>query len=196
MPVLCARTSSLLLIDVQAQLVPALEEADAFIARIDILARAAKLLAVPVVASEHCPDKLGSTLVALQPWVDTVLGKTSFDLARAQGALTRLDKARTLVVAGCEAHVCVLQSVFGLQQAGFNVAVVADAIASRTGHNRDLAIERLRAAGVPIVSTEMVLFEWLEGADNPHFRDILALIKKLPPGVPKTGTVMPKPVGA
>jgi nicotinamidase-related amidase len=81
------------------------------------------------------------------------------------------------VVAGCEAHVCLLQTALGLLDAGFLVAVVADACASRTPANQALAMARLGAAGVTLVSTEMVGFEWVRNAGHPAFKAWQAMIR-------------------
>ena len=81
------------------------------------------------------------------------------------------------VVAGIEAHVCVAQTALDLILDGYEVFVVADAVASRTPQSRMLALERLRQAGASIVDSEMVLFEWLEMAGTPEFRDLHPLIK-------------------
>ena len=84
---------------------------------------------------------------------------------------------RDTILCGMEAHVCVMQTALDLAESGYRVHVVADAIASRTAQNRDLAVERMRKAGVGIVSTEMVLFEWLRTAGHPEFRAVSALIR-------------------
>ena len=76
-----------------------------------------------------------------------------------------------------ETHVCVLQTALGLKALDFDVFLVADAASSRTPDNRQLAIERMRACGVHIVTTEMVLFEWLHRAGTDDFRSLLPLIK-------------------
>jgi nicotinamidase-related amidase len=81
------------------------------------------------------------------------------------------------VLAGCEAHVCLLQTALGLLEEEFDVWVVTDACGSRTERNRDAAFDRLAAAGAELVTTEMVLFEWVRTADHPRFRDVLALVK-------------------
>ena len=81
------------------------------------------------------------------------------------------------VVAGMEAHVCVLQGAMDLLAKGYEVFVVADAASSRTPENAAAGLARLGAAGAAIVTTEMVVFEWMERADHPHFRELLALIK-------------------
>jgi hypothetical protein len=83
----------------------------------------------------------------------------------------------TVVVAGCEAHVCVLQTALDLLEEEFDVWVVTDACASRTERNRDAAFDRLAGAGVELVTTEMVGFEWLRGADHPAFKTLQELIR-------------------
>ena len=82
-----------------------------------------------------------------------------------------------IVVAGCEAHVCLLQTALGLLDEEFEVWVVTDACSSRTERNRDAAFDRLAGAGAELVTTEMVAFEWLRTAEHPAFRDMLALVK-------------------
>ena len=89
----------------------------------------------------------------------------------------RAAKRPQIILTGTEAHVCVLQTAFGLLAAGFEVYLVADAASSRTPENRSAAIERMRAAGIGIVTTEMVLFEWLHQAGTDDFRQLLPLIK-------------------
>lgn len=92
----------------------------------------------------------------------------------AQGAA---EGRQTLVLAGCEAHVCLLQTALDLLEEEFEVWVVTDACSSRTERNRDAAFDRLAAAGAELVTTEMVAFEWLRAADHPAFREVLPLIK-------------------
>lgn len=82
-----------------------------------------------------------------------------------------------IVVAGCEAHVCLLQTALGLLDEEFEVWVVTDACSSRTERNRDAAFDRLAGAGAELVTTEMVAFEWLRTAEHPAFKDVLGLVK-------------------
>ncbi|HZY15848.1 MAG TPA: isochorismatase family protein, partial [Ramlibacter sp.] len=83
----------------------------------------------------------------------------------------------SLVLAGCEAHVCLLQTALGLLEQEQEVWVVTDACGSRSERNRDAAFDRLAGAGAELVTTEMVAFEWLRDAGHPRFREILELIK-------------------
>ena len=84
----------------------------------------------------------------------------------------------TIVIAGCEAHVCLMQTALGLLEEEFEVWVVTDACSSRTERNRDAAFDRLAGAGAELVTTEMVAFEWLRTAEHPLFREVLGLVKQ------------------
>jgi len=83
----------------------------------------------------------------------------------------------TIVIAGVEAHVCLLQTALELLEEEFEVWVVTDACGSRTERNRDAAYDRLAGNGAELVTSEMVAFEWLRSAEHPLFREIQALIK-------------------
>ena len=83
----------------------------------------------------------------------------------------------TIVIAGCEAHVCLMQTALDLLEEEFEVWVVTDACSSRSERNRDAAFDRLAGNGAELVTTEMVAFEWLRTADHELFRDVLALMK-------------------
>ncbi len=82
-----------------------------------------------------------------------------------------------IVIAGCEAHVCLMQTALDLLEEEFDVWVVTDACSSRTERNRDAAFDRLAGAGAELVTTEMVAFEWLGTAEHPAFKDVQGLIK-------------------
>ncbi|MDP3708227.1 MAG: isochorismatase family protein [Polaromonas sp.] len=82
-----------------------------------------------------------------------------------------------IVMAGCEAHVCLMQTALELLEEEFDVWVVTDACGSRSERNRDAAFDRLAGAGAELVTTEMVAFEWLRTAEHERFKDILTLIK-------------------
>lgn len=175
MPLLNAATSQLLVIDLQARLMPAIHEGAGVVANAGRVLSAARRLAVPVTFTEQNPRGLGATLRELAPIADeAVLSKKCFDAGRS-GDLP--DTGRDFVVLGCEAHVCVLQTVLGLSHRGHGVSVVADATGSRRAASRDAALMRMARHGVEVVTTEMVLFEWLGSAEHPAFREITALIK-------------------
>lgn len=179
MAIITRQDSALLLVDFQERLSPAIENAAASVANAARLLAAARRLGVPRLFTEQNPARLGATVPAIAPKPDgleRVLPKMSFD-ALGDPQIAAATLAQTQIVAGWEAHVCVLQTVAGLVARGQQVHVVADAIGSRTPANHQAAIRRMRAMGADIVTTEMVVFEWLGTAEHPAFRDIVALIK-------------------
>ena len=141
------------------------------------LAEAATLLDVPVRATEQNPAGLGPTVPPLSGYPQAVLAKTSFSAAGDPGFTALLPAGGDVVVAGVEAHVCVLQTVLDLLAAGRRVVWAADATGSRDPADREVAIDRARRHGAEIVTSEMVLFEWLRDARNPRFREVHKLIK-------------------
>jgi len=164
---------TLLIIDPQARLMPAIDGADDVIRRCVQLATAARELGVHVIGTEQNPDGLGPLVPEIAGLCDTVLAKFHFSAAAEEGFLSRLPAGRnTLVVAGCEAHVCVLQTALELLEEGKEVYVVADCVGSRRAVDRDTALTRMRDEGVRVVTHEMVVFEWLAVADTPLFRDV------------------------
>ena len=95
-----------------------------------------------------------------------------------QKAVPEAEEGRaTIVIAGCEAHVCLLQTALDLLEEEFDVWVVTDACSSRSERNRDAAFDRLAGNGAELVTTEMVAFEWLRTAEHPEFKELLGLIK-------------------
>lgn len=194
-----ASSSQLVLVDYQQRLMPAIAGGAEVAANALRLAQAAQLLEVPVWGTEQNPAKLGPNLPELRALCRRTLAKMHFS-AVAEGLADWLQppakpagNARSLpkhlqkpaasaepgsiVVAGCEAHVCLLQTALDLLEEEMEVWVVTDACGSRTERNRDAAFDRLAGAGAELVTTEMVLFEWLESAEHPQFKAVQALIK-------------------
>lgn len=194
--------SQLVLVDYQQRLMPAVHEGNEVLANAVRLARIARLLQVPVWATEENPEGLGATVDALQPLVaGGVVPKMAFDgtsvllpklkpAPRQQGGNARslpkhLQKAapapapgrESIVLAGCETHVCLLQTALGLLEEELEVWVVTDACGSRTERSRDAAFDRLAGAGAELVTTEMVAFEWLRDAGHPRFKEVLGIVK-------------------
>lgn len=173
--------SLLLVIDIQTRLAPAIHDGPRLIANAVKLLHASRRLEVPCLATEQYPRGLGRTvpeLAELMP-ADAAVEKIHFSAFAEPGFASRLKSfgREQLVVVGMEAHVCVLQSVLELLDARYDVFLVADATGSRRPENAALAIERMRDAGARIVSSEMVLFEWMRRADIDCFKEISALIK-------------------
>lgn len=199
-----ADESQLVLVDFQVRLMPAMLDSQNVLANAIRLAQLAELLHVPAYATEQNPSKLGTSAPELAEVLSRigarVLGKMQFSAVEeglgewlrpppkpVQGNARSLPKhlqkptatgqeRGTIVLAGCEAHVCLLQTALDLLEDEFDVWVVTDACSSRTERNRDAAFDRLAGAGVELVTTEMVLFEWIRSAEHPAFKEARALI--------------------
>lgn len=194
--------SQLVLIDYQERLLPALPDGMAVMQQALRLGQAARLMRVPIWGTEHNAQGLGPLVGPIKGMCPMVLPKTSFsavaaglgDFLRPPVPAQRGGNARSLpkhlqkppaepagrgsiVLAGCEAHVCLLQTALDLIEDEFEVWVVTDACTSRFERDRDAAFDRLASAGAELVTTEMVLFEWLRDCEHPAFKNLLALIR-------------------
>lgn len=198
---LSAQSSQLVLVDYQPRMLQALFESDMVLANAVRLAKAAHLFKVPVWGTEHAPQSLGQSPPELRDLYRQTVPKMHFsaveeglsELLRppvpvvtgnARSLPKHLQKPPaqpagrdSIVMAGCEAHVCLLQTALHLLEDEFEVWVVTDASSSLTERNRDAAFDRLASAGAELVSTEMVLFEWLGSAEHPLFPQVLSLVK-------------------
>jgi nicotinamidase-related amidase len=185
-----AAQCQLLMVDLQEKLLPAVLDQASLVKHLAVLAGAAQRLGVPVTVSEHCPSLLGSTCEAVRGHVPAqarVFSKTRFscwgeDALRVHLTEMRISLRHQLIICGVEAHVCVLQTALDAQQAGCEVSVVVDAVSSRKALDLDTALSRMAAAGVRLVTTEMVVFEWLGRADTADFKALAPLIKALGAG--------------
>jgi len=180
--VLLERDRSLLfVVDVQERLLPAMHDGAGCVAAIGRLLEGARILDVPVMASEQYPRGLGPTVPAVRERLGEapVFEKITFSCARDATIREAVLAAgrRTLVLCGIEAHVCVLQTALDFAAEGLRVAVVEDAVASRRPESRARALARLAGAGVEVVNVEMVLFEWLERAGTDAFRAVSRLVR-------------------
>jgi nicotinamidase-related amidase len=175
--------SQLLLIDLQERLLPAMLDGHAVVRQARILLEAARRLRVPVTVTEQYPRGLGPTVHELREQFANdvfVSPKLSFSGLRDPAVAERLageGGRRQIVVAGVEAHVCVLQTSLDALAAGYDVFVVRDAVSSRAALSVETAAARLIQAGARLVTTEMVLFEWLGAAGSEDFKALSALIR-------------------
>ncbi|MBZ2188009.1 isochorismatase family protein [Alcanivorax sp. JB21] len=172
-----AETSTLILIDYQGRLMPAIANTAEVLTRAVRLGKAAQLLGVPVIGTEQRPEKIGHNVAEIAGLCDQTLLKTTFGTAAREIETVLAQGRHELVLAGCETHVCLLQTAMNLLEAGYRVRVVADACGSRFAADRELALARLRQAGADIVTTEMVLFEWLHDSLHPQFKAVQGLLK-------------------
>ena len=176
MPLLSAGNAMLVIIDFQARLMPAIHAGDKALLNAGRLVEAARLLDISVILTEQNPRGLGATVPELAG-AGPVVTKMSFDACAEPAFLNAVAGDRELVVCGCEAHVCVGQTVLTLLEHRRRVIVVADAIGSRAPESREIALRRMAGHGAEIVTTEMVLFEWLRTAEHPQFRPVSKLIR-------------------
>ena len=196
-----AADAQLVLVDYQVRLMPVMWEAEAVTANAVRLGELARLMAVPVWGTEQNPSGLGPNLPSIKALCGNTLSKMQFSAVEeglgewlrppikppggnARSLPKHLQKPlggplprNTVVIAGCEAHICLLQTALDLLEDEFDVWVVTDACTSRTERNRDAAFDRLAGAGAELVTTEMVAFEWLRSAEHPAFKAVQALIK-------------------
>jgi nicotinamidase-related amidase len=161
MPTADLRTSMLVVIDMQTRLIAAIDDAASVVANARLLVDAARLLGAPALFTEQNPKGLGPTVMELAPDPSIVVPKMTFDSCRSPEFLLRAPADRAIIIAGCEAHVCVLQTALGLIDRGRRVFVVRDAIGSRRAESKEAAIARMARHNVEIVTAEMVVFEWL-----------------------------------
>ena len=176
------RSSRLLIVDVQEKLFAALDEQvqDRLLDACRFLSEGARLLEVPITATEQYPQGLGPTVASLVEFADSRPAKKRFSGVECTGwptAAEVTDDRFQIVVAGMETHVCVLQTVLDLLAAGYQTYVVIDAVAGRGRIDHGVAIERMANSGAIITTAESVLFEWCESSDAAEFKQLSALVK-------------------
>ncbi|MBM3483696.1 MAG: hydrolase [Alphaproteobacteria bacterium] len=180
-----AKRSTLVVIDLQERLMPAIDGADEVVRRSGQLIEAARNLDVPIIATEQYPKGLGPTVPAIKaalPNDAAILSKLTFSAGKSEDFLKVWGEKRRagrdqVVICGTETHVCVLQTAADLKARGAEVFLVTDAAGSRTEANKKAAVRRLSRLGVACVTTEMVLFEWLEVAGTEQFKSVSKLIR-------------------
>jgi nicotinamidase-related amidase len=185
LPLTHAGTSQLLIVNVQEKLIKAMPktERDQMVANINRLSQTARSLGIPIILSEHYGKGLGETVPEIKqhlPAGTLAKDKLTFSCCTAPGfeeELSAAQQRKQIVIVGLEAHICILQTAAGLQQWGYQVFVVEDAICSRTLPHRENAIRRMRQGDVRITNSESVAFEWLGDASHPHFSQISQLFR-------------------
>ena len=171
----------LIVVDVQGKLARLMHDSDAFLARCATLIRGCRILEIPVLYMEHCVDKLGPTVPELAQHLSDIppIFKTSFGGCGEPNFVAAVEQSKRTqwLICGIETHVCVYQTAMGLKQRNFQVEVVTDCVSSRAPENIDLALDKLSHFGVMKTSLEMCLFELMQHAGHPAFRDIAKLLK-------------------
>lgn len=176
-----AENSLFFLIDIQDRLVGMLKNREEIVKNNSILTKAAKILGVPVIASEQYPNGLGSTILEVREYLNTenILEKTSFSALATDTIKAKLESLnrKKVVLTGIETHICVYQTARALLDAGYEVYVVKNACSSRSSKDYRTALELMRDYGAKLTCVETVLFELLGSSKHPNFKEIQALIK-------------------
>lgn len=180
-PELLDRTRSrVLIVDMQERLLAAIPDGAQVTANAHWLCQAARLFEVPIDVTEQYPQGLGPTSDRLRDFAIEPPAKTIFSAVPAigyPGASSSTELRDQVVLAGVEAHVCVLQTAFDLLALGYRVFVAADAVASRRSSDRETALQRLRDSGALLTTVESAAFEWCVDARDPQFKALSALAK-------------------
>ena len=176
---LTAAHGALLVIDLQEKLLARMSDREAVVAGSVLLVKGARLLDVPVSATEQYPQGLGPSVAEIADLIPDRPAKTTFHCCAVPQLLEQLHgrPIRHVTLAGIEAHVCVAQTALELLNQGFRVQVAADAVASRHRLDWEFALRRLEMSGAVISTVEAVLFEWAERSDRPEFKELSALVK-------------------
>ncbi len=173
-------TSLLAIIDLQAGLIPHIDEADRVVARATFLARSARAIGVESLTSEQNPAKMGSTCEFLRPYGALTVPKMSFSAWQVPDwQKFVIDSGRNqIVICGLETHICVAQTALDMLEAGYEVVVCPDAVSASTLDRHKLGMERLRDAGIVPMHSEAVVYEWMRTSEHAAFREVLALVKE------------------
>lgn len=173
-----AKQSTLIFIDLQGRLMPSIHEGDKVLQQCIRIAKIAKILAVPIIGTEQSPQSLGHNVSEIAQYCQSTISKEHFDGCQ-DGLADSISKNRAqIMIAGCETHVCVMQTALGLLHQNFQVSILVDAVGSRKSLDRDIALHRLGSSGATLVTVEMLAFEWLATARNSSFKEVLELIKR------------------
>ena len=170
-----------LLIDIQEKLFPHMDQKEELLRKSNILIEGLKVLGLPMVITEQYPRGLGNTVEEISSLVekDPVIEKIAFSCCDEPAVMQHaaLQNNRTIIICGIEAHVCVLQTVIDLHEAGYIAVVVEDCISSRNPKDKETALERMRSEGAVITTCESILFELARVAGTEEFKAISRLVK-------------------
>jgi nicotinamidase-related amidase len=176
--------TALLVVDVQERLVPAVADNRRVVWNVRRLVDGARVLGIPVVATEQYPKGLGPTVPELAERLGAIPSKLTFSCGGCPALFEDLDHRgiHKVLVCGMEAHVCVQQTVLDLLAAGWRVYVAVDAVGSRFEVDYRTALRRMDSAGATLTTTEAALFEWCDVAGTPEFKQISQLAREEAPG--------------
>lgn len=174
---------ALVVIDIQEKLLPPIFRKEQLVRNAQLLIRLAGILKIPTLVSTQYSKGLGNTIPEIASMLPDVqpVEKLSFSCFGSDvfcSALKRVPGNRnTVLLCGMETHICVAQTALAALREGYLVHVAADAVSSRTELNWEIGLERMRAAGGVISSTEMIIYEALRSSGTSEFKDMLKYLK-------------------
>jgi nicotinamidase-related amidase len=173
---------ALIVIDIQEKLLPPIFQKEQLVRNAQLLIRLAGVLQMPVIATTQYSKGLGKTVAEIQSLLpQDGIDKQTFSCFGSDAfcsTLKRLPGRRnTVLLCGMESHICVTQTALGALREGYLVHVASDAVSSRTEWNWKIGLERTRAAGAVISSTEMIIYELLRGSGTGAFKEMLRHLK-------------------
>ena len=170
------KNSVILFIDIQEKLVQMLKK-DKITKKTYILSEMANLLDIEKIFTEQYPKGLGSTIASIsKKETDIVFEKTAFNALETEGLYEKIKEKENIFICGIETHICVYQTTKALLEKGFNVFVIKDACASRETDEFKRGIKLMEKLGATIMTTDIVLFEFLKTSKLPQFKQVQALI--------------------
>ena len=174
---------ALVVIDIQEKLLPPIFQKEALVRNAQLLIRAAGILKIPALLSTQYAKGLGGTVPEVSALLagTEAIDKTLFSCFGSDvfcSVLKRLPgKRNTLLLCGMESHICVTQTALGALREGYIVHIASDAVSSRTEWNWKIGLDRMRAAGAIISSTEMIIYELLRSSGAPAFKELLPYLR-------------------
>jgi nicotinamidase-related amidase len=173
--------TALVIIDMQGKLWNVMYEKETLLENAQKLVKGMEVLGVPIVLTEQNPAGLGPTMTELFQFMPEVKPLSKFHFSCCQDkdfmlAVNKLNR-RQILICGIESHICVYQTTLGLLNQGYEVQVVADVLSSRVVRNRDIALMRMQSEGAKLTVVEMAIYELLQTASHPKFKEMLKVIK-------------------
>ncbi len=173
--------SLLLIIDIQERLFPFIYNNEELKNCTKKLIEGSKVLGLKTIVTEQYTKGLGFTIPPLKESLEgiTPLEKTQFSCCGSKGIDDILisEGKNFIIIAGIEAHVCVLQTVIDLCSMGYTPVIVDDCVSSRNINDKTVAIERMKREGAIVTTYESILFELLEDSKSPEFKAISKIVK-------------------
>jgi isochorismate hydrolase len=178
---LTSENTLLLVVDVQGNLAQVMNNKDRLFQSIINMIQGARVLGLKLMVTEQNPNGLGPTIPEISEYLTGIepISKFSFSCCDNEQFMQELNsiKPQNIIMTGIESHICVYQTARDLVKLNYNVEILSDGVSSRTAENRQIGLERSKAAGAGITSVESALFEIVRDAQSKEFKNILNIVK-------------------